>query len=141
MIAGEIPDYFRIYMASHNLEISTSYIRHSECIMFDLSGAKPPLLDVPNNIQTITFMLGRVFIHLNAARIENFDLESRVDVTFKSKLAAGSFWDAACIWPGSASATIWPRRPLVDSEGIRVISEVLVSYSSASKVTWLPIAP
>ena len=137
-ITGEIPDYFRIYMTSHAMKMGVSYVRQSNCMVFDLtSGPRPPLLGMPHNIQTISFLLGRVFVHLNAARVDDFDLESRVTHNF----AAGTFWNLTRLWPTLDRPEYWPRRPLLDSNGVGLIIDTLPRYRRASKVTWIDSIP
>jgi hypothetical protein len=125
---GTIPSYFRIYVANHNLH-STGYLRRSNCIAFSPEGPSPPLAGTPNNIQTISFLLGSVLIHLNAARIDNFALEDRVLIP--------QVWNVCRVWPIQHFEVVWPHRPLLDGDGIELVADCLGSYVRASKVAWV----
>src|SRR5947209_1548316 len=75
--AGTIPDYFRIYLFSHNLEHGIGFKRQSLAMSLTGPVPDPPPWGTPKNIETISFFLGRVVIHLNAVRIENYSIQSR----------------------------------------------------------------
>ena len=125
---GSIPQYFHIYMANHNMEHATGFHRHSLCLSLKSPAPDPPLMGAAKNIQTISFMLGRVFVHLNAARINDYSIESRY--------LGPSFWAESRIWPLQHHDMVWPRRPLLDQHGIGSISGALEAIIAASTLTW-----
>lgn len=131
---GTIPEYFRIYLINHTVKRGAGYFRHSLGLSLTGPPTDPPAWGTPKNIQTISFFLGRIFIHLNASRIDDYSIESRYILP--------QIWDACRIWPLQHSGLTWPRRPLLDANGIAVVASALARIIDASDITWLdPIRP
>jgi hypothetical protein len=128
MNEGIIPDYFRIYVTRNVSPHEIGYIRHSHCIALSADGPIPPLDGTAQNIQTISFLMGQAFVHVNAVRIANFDFETRFTVF--------PVWDRARFWPPQIMPVLWPRRPNLDSDGIDFVASVLERYINGSKTTW-----
>ena len=130
MRLGTIPDFFRIY-AVHNVSgASIGYIRHSHGIVRFGERPSPPFPKGTNqNIQTVSFLVGRTFFHVNAARIVDFELEKRFNIL--------RVWDQCRIWPNNSGPIGWPHRPNLDAEGITFVSEVLERYLRQCKTTWI----
>jgi hypothetical protein len=124
---GEIPWYFNIYVASHSANTS-AFTRHSLCIAMDGVTPKPPLDGTTNNIQTITFYLGRVFVHVNAARVDNFKLEHCALIP--------SLYGTARVWPFQNYEMVWPRQPAFNVDQINAIATSLDQYIRAQKPIW-----
>jgi hypothetical protein len=103
-------------------------LRRSNCIALSSEGPSPPLADTPNNIQTISFLLGGILIHLNAARIDDFVLENRVFIP--------QVWNVCRIWPFQHFEVVWPHRPLLDGDGIETVADCLGTYMRASEIVW-----
>jgi len=118
-----IPSYYRIYLAPYHGESVVAYQRHSLLISLAPKLASPLSAEVTKNVQTVSFFMGRVFVHVNAARIENFDLESRVQIT--------PFYPAARIFPPFNGGDL--RRP-VDREGASLIAHTLQAYLDACDI-------
>ena len=71
-----IPEYFRLYIGAHSTNSVTWVYRHSATISFDRT-TRPVLLDgLQRNVQTTTFILGRLLFHLLAARVDGFGLDT-----------------------------------------------------------------
>ena len=104
---GKIPDYFRIYVGNHTSKSWSGSTRHSHTMARSSVGSSPPLDGNARNIQTISLLMGRLFIHLNAARIDDFEIEG---VYFISRV-----WAECRIWPNSNSSLTWPHRPKCSS--------------------------
>jgi hypothetical protein len=131
---GTIPPYFRIYLVNHNLKNGIGYMRHSLGLSLTGPPSDPPEWGTPKNIQTISFFLGRIMVHLNAARIPNYSIESRYDIP--------GVWDECRIWPFQSLRRTWPRRPLLDDNGTVVVASALQKILESSEITWLsPVRP
>lgn len=84
-----IPDYFRIYVATHTLQTSTAYARHATVIAASQNGPSPPLLSgISRNIQSVSFIVGRATFYVTAIREHGLP---------KSLLAPA--YPMLCIWP------------------------------------------
>lgn len=126
---GIIPEYFRIYLINHTVPNAAAYFRHSLALSLTGPPADPPAWGTAKNIQTVSFFLGRIFVHLNAARIDNYSIESRYILP--------QIWDECRIWPFQHFRLTWPRRPLVDGNGIAIIASALAEIMDVSQITWL----
>lgn len=126
---GTIPEYFRIYVANHNLS-GITFVRHSLCLAVNGPEIDPPLMGARKTIQTITFLLGRIVVHLNAARIKNYTIESRYRTT------PINVWDHCRLWPIQHHEAVWPRRPILDATSVVSISNALATIVSAGDITW-----
>jgi hypothetical protein len=149
--AGVIPDYMRVYLASHDLpfEKSIGYIRNSQALalrspdesaphgsLAHITNAltrgvpilSPPLGDVANNIQTLTFFIGRVFIHVTAARVDNFWIEDIASIP--------SLYDTAQIWPPKDLEMTWPREPAFTLQQVDNIGGSMMAALKVQKLYW-----
>jgi hypothetical protein len=131
--AGVIPPYFNIYVGNHASANRSGLRRSSRCMALSPEGPKPPLNGTTKNIQTTTIILGRIFVHLNAARVDGFKIE---DAYFVSRV-----WDECRIWPNSPKARRWPHRPLLDDDGLSMIARSLDTIFSRDNTTWLDDLP
>ncbi len=116
---GAIPDYFQIYLINHNIKHGIRYNRHSVGISLTGPVSNPPPWGRPKNVQSISFLLGRILVHLNASRIENYTIESRYR-TFPINV-----WETCRLWPFVGNNMVWPRRPLLDRGGVSSVSSAL----------------
>jgi len=128
-IGAQIPPYFRIYMGNHVSKSRSASMRHSHTLALTSEGPVPPLNGMDRNIQTISLVIGKIFVHLNAARVDGFDLESTY---FVSRV-----WDECRIWPDPNSSCSWPHRPLLDNAGLSIMSAGLEQIIQSAKVTWI----
>ena len=72
--------------------------------------------------------MGRVFVHLIAARIEDFHLESRVSTQ--------GLHDQCRLWPPQLIDPIWPRAPVFTADDVNTIGESLDVFFKASNASW-----
>ena len=126
---GTIPPYFRIYVGNHLSKSRSASIRHSHTLARSRDGPTPPLDGTYRNIETITVIMGRLFLHLNAARVDNFEIETSYKVS--------RVWAENRIWPDPNSAPNWPRRPVLSDTGLRVIAGALEAIQGCPKVKWI----
>ncbi len=125
----KIPPYFRIYAGNHTSESRSGLIRHSHTLSLSPAGPKPPLDGMDRNIQTISLIVGKLFIHLNAARIDGFNFE---ETYFVSRV-----WDECRIWPDPNSSHRWPHRPSLDDAGLSTMSAGIDQITRSEKARWL----
>jgi hypothetical protein len=132
-----IPDYFRIYVGNHASKHRSGSVRHSHTMAFSAEGPSPPLDGTARNIQTISLLMGRLFIHLNAARIDRFEIESTYFIT--------RVWNECRIWPDANCSLVRPHRPLLDDAGLSMVGNTLDSivrgHKAAGKMLWLDDLP
>ena len=126
---GAIPHYFRIYVASHSTNHDVAMRRYSHCVAFGSQKPNPPLDGVPNNIQSITFYMGRVFVHVNAARVAGFEIERFV--------IAPTLYENFRIWPLKHYEIVWPKEPRFTVEGVSQITFAQENLINAHKVNWV----
>ena len=75
---GKIPDSFRIYLGSHSSTASTGYRRDTALVSTSRDGLATPLVEgLTNNMQQVTFLLGRAFIQVNSSP-QDAQLEQRM---------------------------------------------------------------
>ena len=112
---GVIPDYFRIFAGIHSSDTNAGYVRHSTTISRTMDGPKPPLSpEVQRNIQSVSFLVGPLVLHVIAARVADFS----IDETF-------SFRDLVRLWPPSLEQIdLFSLRPL-DDTGLSTIASQL----------------
>jgi hypothetical protein len=126
---GVLPEYFRVYLINHKVAHGIGYVRHSLGLSLDGPPSDPPAWGTPKNVQTISFFLGRILVHLNAARIDNYSIESRYLLP--------QIWNECRIWPFQRPRMTWPRRPLLDDNGVTVVASALAEIIAAADITWL----
>lgn len=134
---GAIPPYFRIYVGNHCSASRSGATRQSHTLALPPKMPLPPLDGTERNIQTISILMGRLFVHLNAARIDGFEIES---IYWISRV-----WNECRIWPNANAALTWPHRPLIDNDGLSMIGNTLETiiqgHRTFGKLDWLDNAP
>ncbi len=123
-----IPEYYKIYVGNHVTESKIWYIRHSHTIAFSPDGPNPQLDGVSKNVQTLTFIMGAVLIHINAARVCDFEIEEKINII--------PFWESTRVFPKCDSEMTWPRRPFVGKDGVSLITNCLQTYFDDCKTHW-----
>lgn len=125
-----IPPYFRIYLANQS-EHGVAYFRNSQLMAVGGPMLQLPEAGMPKNIQTITFLLGRVFVHVVASRVINFELEQYVSIP--------KLYLTSRIWPPDHREMAWSHKPIFSPKEVGVIARSLGRFFAAqSKKTWLP---
>jgi hypothetical protein len=148
---GEIPEFMRIYLASHDLpfEKSIGYRRNSQALALRLAepfqpnggatqaistltkGAprpSPPFCEVASNIQTITFFLGRVFVHVTSARLDDFKVDGIALISM--------LYDTARIWSPNDAEMAWPREPAFTLKQVESIGERITGAINIQQFYW-----
>jgi hypothetical protein len=131
---GTLPEYFRVYLINHDNPHGIGFMRSSFGLSLTGPPSNPPAWGTPKNIQTTSFFLGRIFVHLNAARIDDYSIEGRYLMP--------EIWEECRIWPFQRIQMTWPRRPLLDSKGVVTVASALAMIINASGIEWHdPIHP
>jgi len=125
---GTIPDYFNIYATTQVTGSHIGLLRNSHGFALSPDGPQPPFVETTQNIQTISFIFGSIFVHVNAARIDNFALEEKVIIP--------AFYGTCRLWPPQSKIMEFPRRPRLGTDGIQTVSNSIERYIEASKTTW-----
>ena len=128
---GIIPAYYRVYLINHTIAHGIGYMRHSLGLSLspDLGPIpNPPPWGTPKNVQTVSFFLGRIMVHLNASRIDDYSIESRYLIP--------EVWDQCRIWPFQNLRMVWPRRPLLDETGVATVATALAEIMAVSDLVW-----
>ena len=128
--SGTIPPYFRIYVGNHVSRSRSAGRRHSHTVARSTVGPIPPLDGTDRNIQTISLIVWRLFLHLNAARSSEIQIEDSVIIP--------AVWSRCRIWPNPNVGLSWPRRPLLDNQGLGLLSHVLDDIIETNITRWIP---
>lgn len=124
----KIPTYYKIYVGNRLGETDMMYSRTS-IMLTDLTLIPdPPLDDSPNNIQTIAFVIGRLFVYHVAARIKDFDYERKVRIPW--------LFDNGRLWPLGNGTMSWPRWPNFSDQDTAAIVASFTQYLAACKLHW-----
>lgn len=125
---GAIPNYFKIYLGSHSGKRWAALYRDSRCITYNGTHYNPPLAGVPNNLQTITLYLGKVFAQVHTARVHGFEIEKGLTIP---KLYGQR------IWPLMHHEMIWPSEPIFTVAQVNEIANGLNAMLNANATGWL----
>lgn len=124
----KIPDYFRIYIGSHDGPPMAALYRDSRCISYRGLEFDPPLGGVPNNIQSITMYLGKVFVYVNAARVNGFEIEKGLIIPplYSQR-----------IWPFMHHELVWPSKPAFTVKQVNDIANGLNRLLNEIGTLWV----
>jgi hypothetical protein len=105
-------------------------MRISQCLFTNQKDVVPSPKGISKNIQTITLILGRFFVHAIASRVPNFDFQSRVNVPalYERRL-----------WPPLHHSMTWPGQRVFSLSEVDQIGEGLERYLAKVKRNWLPL--
>lgn len=122
-----IPDYFRVYIGLHSSETKSAYSRHSAIVSLAKDGINPPDLpmDVCRNIQTVTFLVGSLVLHVVAVRVVGFRIDEVLDPKFLTKL-----------WPTEAEEVDLGESEIVDDSRLRFIAGQLGALIRSPRVRY-----
>lgn len=129
-LRGEIPPYFNIYLGSHAGGQWAALFRDSRCISYKGTEIDPPLGDAPNNVQSVTMYLGKVFAYVNAARVNDFTIEKGLTIP---KLYRQR------IWPFMNHEMVWPSEPVFTVAQVNDIANGLARLFKVVTTGWLPL--
>lgn len=123
-----IPNYYRIYACAHSCEARLAYQRRSSVISLSPTGPVPGLDGMARNVQQVSFLIGRTMIHVNAARLEGFQIEDRFSMPIVQKHMR--------IFPQLAPRRKWPGMAILSAEQVRVLSNSLEIIGSSAFGIW-----
>lgn len=123
-----IPNYYRIYAGAHRCEAQTGYIRRSSTMSLTSAGPIPELNGMRRNVQQVSFLLGRAFIHVNAARVEGFAIEDRFKMPIVHKHMR--------LWPLTGDRRKWPGVGTLSFDQLRVLSASWEIIASSTQARW-----
>lgn len=130
----EIPSYFRIYLISHSSNSSSGIKRYTHSAMpTGHSEFVPPLDGMNRNIQRISFLLGKTYVYVNAARVEGFDFEDRILIP--------SVHDRLRLWPLQSEQFNLPTSPLFSNAELVRLDGTWERFMNHPKVLWLTEEP
>lgn len=127
MEMGTVPDFFNIYAGRNNSLWSTGYYRHSGTISLALTGPIPPLSELAKNVQQVTMIVGSLVIHVNAAHVDNFRLEDRINLDLHEGIK---------LWPISRDSFEWADIRSLSAHDIGVLAGSFEELTAHPKVAW-----
>lgn len=113
MAEGAIPPYFNIYLLSHESESRIGYVRTSHAVSLSPGEPIPPLDGRKKNTQQISVTLGQIMLHINAARVDGFSIEGRLEMP----AVVGRR-----IWPPNVVPMTWPSEPVLTNKQMRELA-------------------
>lgn len=129
----EIPYFFRIYLANHDVEPVAALRRDARCMAFNAINPDPPLGGESKNVQSVAIVLGRVFALIHAARIYNFNIEDRVRFP--------DLYGTSRIWPPDHFELVWPHDPIFSLEQLENMSAVFEHLDKTITLGWMKDLP
>ncbi|WP_444926119.1 hypothetical protein ACJJI4_18780 [Microbulbifer sp. TRSA002] len=69
-----IPGYYRVFLGRHSTDSVAAYHRHTSTIAFSKDGPMTDLKGLERNTQTISFLIGSLFIYVVACREQDFKI-------------------------------------------------------------------
>lgn len=135
MANGTIPPYFNIYLLSHQSPSRIGYVRTSHAVSLTPDGPQPPLNGRSKNTQQISVILGSAMLHINAANVDGFRIEDRLNMP---KVVERR------IWPPNISPLSWPAAPILTNDQMRDLAYSMERISALPQVKWggdIPASP
>lgn len=126
----KIPDYFRIYLGAHSCAAQLGYIRRTSTVSLARNGRWPiPKLEgMRRNVQQVSFLIGKAFVHVNAARVQDFAIEDR----FKFPIVHQHMR----FWPPTGNRRKWPGEAALTFDQLRVLSNSWEIVTRSKGVAW-----
>lgn len=121
----QIPDYFRVYMARHNTADNIGYHRYTCTLALSKDKLSPPLDGLNRNMQTVSFLIGPMFIFITAARVYDFNLESKLN-----------FDQLCCIYPNKSEEVSWNTIKELDKSEMESIVWALDRLTSSPSIKY-----
>ena len=127
MTNGIIPAYFNIYLLTHKCPSRIGYVRTSQAISLTMDGPVPPLEGRQKNTQQISVILGSAMLYINAARVDGFRVEDRLNMPSVVKLR---------IWPPNVAPLTWPAEPILTCDQMRNLAFTMEKIMALPEVKW-----
>ena len=125
----KIPSFFNIFLGVHSTGHNSAWLRHSSTMSFSPSGPTPPLEGRQRNAQSISFMIGPIFIYVLNVRLLGFVPEQH----FK-------FGKIKRIWPSKMNFLKWPQKPLKKIE-TNVLAYMIQDLTESENTIHIPKMP
>lgn len=126
--AQTIPDYYRIFLGAHSCEAQTGYVRRSSTISLTTAGPNPPLDGMRRNVQQVSFLMGKAFVHIDAARVEGFKIEDLVNMPIVHKYMR--------VWPPTGTRRKWPGAPVLTFDQVKTLSSSWEAIATSTPALW-----
>jgi len=125
----KIPEYFRIYIAHQNTEYESVYHRHAATLAFSKDGPSPPLNGMKRNTQSVSFIVGALFVYVTAARLDDFDLESYFSLQklrriFPVEMGVLDLDELEVLEKSDITEAIWSLGDLTSSAGVNYVKSL-----------------
>lgn len=127
MATGTIPPYFSIYLLSHESPSRIGYVRTSHAVSLTPDGPQPPLNGRSKNTQQISVILGSAMLHINAAHVDGFRIEDRLNMP---KVVERR------IWPPNVVPLSWPAAPILNNDQMRNLAYSMERITALPQVKW-----
>lgn len=121
----KIPDYFRIYIGKHTTPHNSAYLRHSVTLALSKTGPITALNGMKRNTQTVSFLLGPIFIYVIACREEG----CKVWRYFKLN-------QLKCIFPNTKNIFNSRTLKIINQRRMAIIANSLNDLTSSSIVKY-----
>jgi len=93
-----IPEYFRVYIGKHKTGHNSAYVRHSMTFALSKENIKTELNGMKRNTQSVSFLLGPLFVHVIACRVPNYEIWHHLNLQH-----------LYCIFPDEHAVLSWPE--------------------------------
>lgn len=120
-----IPEYFAVYIGTHNEKSDSAWLRFSNTLSRSSSALSPPLEGVTRNTQSITFICGTLFIYVFGIRVKGL---MPVDMLKLPQLTR--------IIPMESNIVIWPPENTLTSKEMGRIAYALYDMSNLGNVKY-----
>lgn len=116
-----MPSYFNIFISGHSIDHNSAWVRHSWTMAFSPSDPTPSMDGRQRNSQSISFVIGPIFIYVLNVRLVGFV----PDKYFK-------FGEIKNIWPSKMNFLRWPQKPLtkLETDVLAYMSHELIDSDS-----------
>lgn len=121
----KIPDYFRVYIGRQKTIHDSAYLRHSATLSLSPKGPSPSLNGMKRNTQTVSFLIGPLFVYVIAARIKNLNLERSLNLS-----------SLMCIFPKGCKELNWITLKELEQSELSSIAYTLNDLISSPRVKY-----
>ena len=122
---GIIPDYFYVFIGKHKSGHDSAYLRHSTTLALSKDGPAPRLNGMKRNTQTVSFLLGPLFVHVATCRVDNH----RSVISF-------NMTPMTCIFPSHQGDISWQSLDVIAQPRMSAIANALLDITSGPMVKY-----